>query len=150
MLDKKYFQKVREDLLAYSNQRREVIKIAGDAQHLAKKAIFAMQRDNLAEGDELLQRAARLLADLRKNFQNVEGIFDEGSFRAALEEYTEACLLRQALSGAEIGGLKDFEIDSDMFIGGLADVPGELLRYAIFSATEKRFNSYVGESEKTS
>lgn len=139
MLEKKYFQKVRKDLLAYSGQRREVIKIGGDAQHLAKKAIFALQRDNTAEALEYLTRARELLQGLNKAFKGVRGIFDEGSYRAALEEYTEARLFELALAGKPIGEIKDFAIDSDMFIGGLADVPGELLRYAIFSATEKRF-----------
>ena len=46
MLNKKYFQAVRKDLLSYAGQRREVIKISGDAQQQAKKAIFALQRDD--------------------------------------------------------------------------------------------------------
>ena len=45
MLNKKYFRKVREELLSYAEKRRDVIKVAGDAQHLAKKDIFELQRD---------------------------------------------------------------------------------------------------------
>ena len=48
MLNKKYFQILRSDLLSYASKRREVIKGAGDAQHHAKRAIFGLQRDDKA------------------------------------------------------------------------------------------------------
>ena len=38
-----------------------------------------------------------------------------------------------------VSEIKGLTIDSDAYIGGLADVPGELLRYAIKSATERNF-----------
>lgn len=139
MLDKKYLQSVREDLLGYAAKRREVIKAAGDAQHLSKKAIFAMQRDDSADAAGMLKRAEELLLGLNKTFKGEPDLFTEGSYRAALEEYTEAALLHQYLSGEIIGKIKAFKIDSDTLVGGLCDVPGELLRYAIKSATERNF-----------
>lgn len=140
MLDKKFFQIIRKDLLSYAEKRREVIKECGDAQHLAKRAIFALQRDNVSEAKESLSEAERILHALNKKHQKVEGLFDEGSYKAALEEYVEAVLLQQFLENKPWGEIQGIKIDSDTYIGGLADVPGELLRYAIKSATEKKFD----------
>lgn len=140
MLDKKYFASVREDLLSYAIKRREVIKVAGDAQQHAKKAIFALQRDDRAGAAERLNIALALILEFKKKYKSDPGLFDEGSFRAALEEYTEADMFQAVLLGEKIGELKDLEIDSDTFVGGLCDVPGELYRYAIKSATEKNFS----------
>lgn len=140
MLDKKYFSKIREELLAYSGQRREIIKSAGDAQHLAKKAIFAMQRDDVGVAKDCLEKAGGLLVELNKKFKSVEGIFDEGSYKAGLEEYVEAYLFGQFLSNKPIGKVVGISVDPDIYIGGLCDVPGEILRYAIKSATERKFN----------
>jgi predicted translin family RNA/ssDNA-binding protein len=140
MLDKKYLQKLRQDLLAYAEKRREVIKECGDAQHLAKRAIFALQRDDKAEAQKSLTEAQRILSNLNKKHQKVEGIFDEGSYKASLEEYVEAVLFNQFLQAKSFNEIKGLKIDSDVYIGGLADVPGELLRYAIKSATEKKFD----------
>lgn len=140
MLDKKFFTKIRHDLLAYAEKRREVIKSCGDAQHLAKRAIFALQRDNKEEAEKSLVEAERLLSALSKKHQKDTRVFDEGSFKAALEEFVEATLFHQFLQGKTLSEFKGLVIDSDAYIGGLADVPGELLRYAIKSATERNFD----------
>ena len=139
MLDKKYLAAIRTDLLNYAPKRREMIKIAGDAQHLAKKAIFALQRDDVKTADEVLAQAKNLLVEMNKKHEDEKDLFAEGSYRASLEEFTEAALFRQFFSGKTIGKIKGLEIDSDTFVGGLCDVPGELLRYAIKSATERKF-----------
>lgn len=139
MLDKKYLQSVRQDLLGYAIKRRDVIKVAGDAQQMAKKAIFAMQRDDKAVAGQLLKTAADLLIGLNKKYKTEKDLFTEGSYRAAIEEFTEAILFHQYLAGQTIGKLKGFDIDSDTLVGGLCDLPGELLRYAIKSATERNF-----------
>ena len=141
MLNKKYFEKLRADLLSYSEKRREVIKQAGDAQHAAKKAIFALQRDNLAEAKESLAKAESLLLDLSKKNAKDSRIFDEGSFKAALEEYTEAVLFKQFLDREPIGEIKTFKLDSDAYVSGLCDVPGEIVRYAIKAATARDFRT---------
>ncbi len=138
-LDKKYFNQVRQELLDYSAKRRGIIKDAGDAQFLAKKAIFAMQRDDTSEAKNYLSQAEKILLDLNKKNEKDLGIFEEGSYKAALEEFVEASIFNQYLQKKTIGKLPKITVDSDIFIGGLCDVPGELLRYAIKSATEKKF-----------
>ncbi len=140
MLNKKYFQQVRTDLLSYAEKRRDVIKSAGDAQHHAKRAIFALQRDSTADADESLTAAKELLAGLVKKYKNDSRIIEEGSYRAALEEFIEATLFQQFLAKKDLGEIKGLPIDSDAFIAGLADVPGEIVRYATKSATERNFN----------
>lgn len=139
MLNKKYFQSIRADLLAYADKRREVIKLAGDAQHLSKRAIFALQRDNAVEASESLAKAEALLGQLTKKYVKDIRVFDEGSFKAALEEFSEATLFKQFLDGKEVGEIKAFKLDSDAYVSGLCDVPGEIVRYAIKSATERNF-----------
>lgn len=137
MLDKKYLQAVRTDLLSYAQKRREVIKMSGDAQQHSKKAIFALQRDDQAAAKERLGLAKTLFLELAKKFKNDSGLFDEGSYRAALEEYVEAVLFHDFVLAKSVGKIKDIQVDSDAFISGLCDVPGELYRYAIKSATAR-------------
>ncbi len=139
MLDKKYLGSIRQDLLGYAAKRREVIKTAGDAQHLAKKAIFSMQRDGGEEAEKHLKLAEHLLVELNRKFKGDKDLFSEGSYRAALEEYTEAVLFNQYLADQTVGKIRGLKVDSDTYIGGLCDLPGELLRYAIKSATERNF-----------
>ncbi|TSC83882.1 MAG: translin [Parcubacteria group bacterium Gr01-1014_13] len=139
MLDKKYFDLVRKELLGYSAKRQEIIKESSQAQFLSKKAIFAMQRDGMAEAQKLLAQAEKIILDLNIKNKKDRSIFEEGSYKAGLEEFVEAFVLNQYLQKKTIGKLAKVHVDSDIFISGLCDVPGELLRYAIKSATEKKF-----------
>ena len=139
MLDKKYIQSVRSDLLSYAQKRREVIKMSGDAQQHAKKAIFALQRDDKEGGSERIKLSEGLLLDLNKKFKSDKRLFDEGSYMAALEEYVEAVIFNSYVHGKPIGKIKGLEVDSDTFVSGLCDVPGELYRYAIRAATARDF-----------
>lgn len=139
MLDKKYFDETRRELLDYSAKRRGVIKEAGDAQHLAKKAIFALQRDDTAEANNFLQQAEKIILELNEKNKKDPGIFEEGSYKAALEEFAEASIFNQYLQKKSIGKIPKMKIEPDIFVSGLCDVPGELLRYAIKSATERNY-----------
>lgn len=140
MLNKKYFAKIRQSLLSYAEKRREVIKLAGDAQHAAKRAIFALQRDDAATAEKCLAEAKKNLHDLNKKFPQDKHLFDEGSYKAALEEYTEAVLFKQFLDGKDVGEVPDLAISPDTYVSGLCDVPGEIVRYAVKSATERKFD----------
>ena len=137
MLDKKFFQEVRKELLNYAQKRRDVIKFAGDAQFLSKKTIFALQAGSVDEAKKTLNEAKKILVELSKKFKATADLFDEGSFKAALEEFVEASLFLFFVENKTITKIKDLKIDSDIYIGGLCDVPGEILRFAIKSATER-------------
>lgn len=140
MLDKKFFAKIKQILLDYAEKRREVIKLAGDAQHMAKQAIFALQRDSGGEADQLLSEAEGIIQQLLKKYQKDEDLFDEGAYRAGLEEFVEAYLFRQCLKNESLGIISNLDVDPDIYVGGIADVPGELARYAVKSATERKFD----------
>ncbi len=130
---------MRQELLGYAAKRQEVLKESSQAQFLSKKAIFAMQRDDAGEARQLLSQAEKIIVDLNIKHKKEPGIFEEGSYKAALEEFVEASLFNLYLQKKTIGKLPKIKIDTDIFVGGLCDVPGELLRYAIKSATEKKF-----------
>lgn len=140
MLDKKYFSNIRSVSLNYAEKRREIIKISGDAQQHAKKAIFALVRDDMKAADDLLSQSRAQIAEAAEIIKSDERLSGEGSHRAALEEFVEADLVRQALTQKSIGKIANLELEADQYISGLCDVPGELYRYAIKSATEKKFD----------
>jgi len=137
MLQKTYLKKVGKDLLDYSSKRRDVIKVTGDALHLSKRAIFAMHRDNVKEAEQKIAEAEKLFRELNKKYSKDSRIKEEGSYKAGVEEYVEAVLLYQFLTTGKIGEIKSLPISSESYTAGLCDVPGELYRYAIKSATNR-------------
>lgn len=139
LVDHKLLAGMRTRQLAYAVERREVIKTAGDALHLAKRAIFALQRGDQAEAGTKLAGAEKALAGLAKRYRKDAGLLAEGSHQAALEEYVEARLFYQFVTTGKIGVIKGLVISDDSYVAGLCDVPGELYRYAIRAATARDF-----------
>lgn len=138
-IPKKYLQKLRSNFHVYASTRRDVIKISDDALHHAKRAIFALHRDNRAEAEEKLTEAGHLLATLRQMCKKDSRIEDEGAYRAAQEEYVEATLFFQFVTTGKISEISP-PVAGDIYLAGLCDVPGELYRLAIRAATQKNTN----------
>ncbi len=128
---------MKQHFLSYASVRRDVIKLSDDALHLAKRAIFAMHRDDMKEADIKLKESETLLAKLQADAKKDPRVTDEGAYRAAVEEYVESMLFLQFLKTGNIGKITSLAIDPESYVAGLCDVPGELYRYAIKAATEK-------------
>lgn len=135
MIKKSYLKQMRAQFHAYAAKRQAVIKQSSDALHYAKRAIFSLQRDDLKEAQAKLSEAEKILRKLEKQGQGDAKFGQEGSYRAAIEEYVEAALLYQFLTDGKIGPVTSVPVDSESYIAGLCDVPGELYRYAIKAAT---------------
>lgn len=128
-------KKQKKSFHAYALRRREIIKQSGDALHHAKRAIFSMHRDNLGEAAAKIKETETIFKKLHSKYKPDNKLLSEGSYKAALEEYVEAALFYQFLTMGKITEIKSFTIDVDIYLAGLCDVPGELYRYAIASAT---------------
>jgi len=136
MLDRKLFAAIKKQLNAYESGRREVIKLSGDAINAAKRAIFALHRDDAAGAARLFGEADAALDAVRKVIKAQPDLAAEGSYRAALEEYVEAKLYDRYLADGSVGKVEGEHIDYEIYIGGLTDLTGELQRRQVRLATE--------------
>lgn len=134
-LPKPYLSSIKQQTLAYQVIRREVIKGTGDALHHAKKAIFALHRGDMKEADMHLTEAETFLNNIAKEYKKTPQAMQEGSWKAAVEEYVEASLLRAFLGGKPLKKITAVPVSDELFVSGLADVPGELYRYALKAGT---------------
>lgn len=138
-LNTKHFFSLVSSFKFWEKERREVQDFSSLALQKAKQAIFSFQRNDWKEGEALLKKS---LENIKKAAQAQEKSIaseDEGIFKAALEEYAEAELFRQFLYKETIGPVKGWEVAPETYLGGLADVVGEILRYAMKQATERNF-----------
>jgi cellobiose-specific phosphotransferase system component IIA len=92
MINKKHLQTLRKGLHDYALVRRDVIKYAGDALHHSKRAVFDMQKGDVKEAKKKLAEAEDLFKKLHKTHKKDTQILQEGSYKAAVEEYVEANL----------------------------------------------------------
>ncbi len=138
VVDKKYLETVRRQIAAYEAARREVIKLAGDALSASKRSIFALHRDDRDGAAALLAEAESGFARVRQAADKIPDLVQEGSYRAALEEYVEARLYQRFLDKGDIGEVTGRDIDYEIFLSGLSDLTGELQRRQVRLATEGR------------
>ncbi|MBH41894.1 MAG: hypothetical protein CL685_04225 [Candidatus Magasanikbacteria bacterium] len=137
MIDKTYITKMRRGYQQHASIRRDVIVHSGDVLHAAKRAIFSLHRHETKEAEKKMALAKKIIVQLQKKYKKHPTFSDEGSYKAAIEEYVEARLLHQYITKGKIQKITDVAISADSYLAGLCDVPGELYRYAIGAAAKK-------------
>lgn len=139
-LSRPHLNHLRQAFRHYAEVRRMIIEESNRALHGAKRAIFALHRDDSTEAEQKLHDAEHLLAALqkryKKEYQRMQG---EGAYQAGIEEFVEASLFFQWITTRKIGAVVSIQVEGEQYLAGLCDVPGELYRYAIAAATKRDF-----------
>lgn len=136
-MSSKFFQTMKKDYEKYETNYRKLVEGSNQAINQAKRAIFAGHRGDLKEAKHLLHEAAEKLNGFEAAFLEMPLLRSEGAYRAAVEEFVEASLYLQFLERKTIGAVSDFrELDAELYLGGLSDLAGELVRYATSRATD--------------
>ncbi len=139
MLCKKNMKSIRTNLTDYDKKRLDIIKRSNTALHYAKRVIFTLHRGNFDEAGMKLKEVEKSFKEIAKKYTKEPKVFNEGSYKAALEEYVEAKLFYLFLHNKKMGKIVEVDVPPAIYIAGLCDVPGEMLRYAVISATKKDF-----------
>ncbi len=130
------FSSIRKRFRAREDARRECSRHAAEALHHAKRVIFALHRDDQKTAGERLRESEEAFHKCEALMKKFPDLSHEGSYRAALEEYAEALLYREFLTEGQLTGrIHDRALAPDIFLGGLSDVSGEIVRYAVRRAT---------------
>lgn len=125
------FSKMQEQFHAYDEEREKLIKKSRDVLKLSKLVIYAVHRDELEKAASLAAEIKKEKNALDKIAQHSKKMICEGSYRVALQEYAEAILY---YGFVKEGKLPEVDVEAEPFVLGLADLPGELVRRAVFLA----------------
>ncbi|KAI9243591.1 Translin [Sporodiniella umbellata] len=149
-----FFQECRDQLDEHHDRRERIIKISRDITASSKKMIFALHRvcnqggdrnsKNFKEADTKQKEILGLFKKLSVEIEGVNYYRYARSFAGAFEEFIEAVSFYHFLLYEEV--IKKEQIDTffknendtqwlyirnEDYILGLADLTGELMRYAI-------------------
>lgn len=125
------FTKLQKDIHAYDGERERLIKKSRDVLKLSKLVIYAVHRGELKEAEKLQQQMGKEKKELDSIAAHSAKMETEGSYKIAVQEYVEAMLYFHFV---KTGKLIDVDVPADYFVLGLADLPGELNRRAVFLA----------------
>lgn len=129
------FTQVAKQYQSQSRVRRELVARSGDALSKSKRAIFALHRDDAASATRLLTQATEQFRAVEKFIRAMPELKEEGSYRAALEEYAEAQLFAGFLKTGGIVKLEARVQSPTIYLAGLSDATGEMVRYATRQVT---------------
>ena len=143
MINKKFIKKLKKEYDKKESERTQIIGLSGVALHNSKRIIFALHRGDTQKAEKQLVETEKIFQKLEKKF-GYKRILEEGSYRAGAEEYVEAKMFYSVITGKKIDRIKEVNIDSSIYLGGICDLTGELARKAVNEAA----NGNLGEIEK--
>jgi predicted translin family RNA/ssDNA-binding protein len=132
-INKKFVDKLKNEYMEGEGERRQIISLSNVALHESKRAIFALHRKETDKAMEKLNEVEQILQKLEKKF-GFSRINEEGSYKAAVEEYAEAKFFSFIVKGNKIDTIKEVKLEADSYLGGLCDTTGEMIRLAINEA----------------
>ncbi|MDP3734338.1 MAG: hypothetical protein Q8R37_03845 [Nanoarchaeota archaeon] len=134
------FPQLRTGIQDYDNERERLIKKSRDVLKLSKQIIYAVHRDELKQAALLIKQIEKERKELDTIARHSHKMVYEGSYKVAIQEYVEAVLYYHFI---KTGELIDLPAIAEQFILGLADLPGELVRKAVFLAGKGEFDKVV-------
>jgi predicted translin family RNA/ssDNA-binding protein len=136
MLTNSYLLAVKKRYVAATKARRQMFHSCNDATAIAKRAIFALHRDDLKESEHLLDEARKLIIKAGSEAKKYPELRAQGPYKAAQEEFAEALLFQNYLTKGNWKNDEALKLDPEIFLGALSDATGELVRYAVRQATK--------------
>lgn len=130
------FDAIKESLDEFDKEREVVIKESRGILKNAKQAIYALHRGETAKAKELLDAAKNIKEVLEKKVANNPKL-KTGAFSHSCEEYAEALSFLIFLEENRLATRKEMRVTVEEYLGGLADLTGELGRMAVVKATAR-------------
>lgn len=135
MINKKFIQALKKEYSNSNNERRQIISLSNIILHDSKRIIFALHRGDMGRVENSFIEIEKIIKKLEKKF-SWKRIYEEGSFKAGIEEYVEAKMFYFLLTGKKIDRIKDTKFSYESYLGGICDTTGEMVRRAVNEAAK--------------
>jgi translin len=139
------FSKIQKEIKDYDTQREVLIKKSRVVLKLSKQVIYAVHRDEINSAASLLKQMETEKKKLDSIAKHSQKMACEGSYKIAVQEYVEAVLYFNFVKN---GKLVSLSVAPEHFVLGLADLPGELVRKAVFLAGKGKVDKVIKIKEE--
>ncbi len=138
MLNTKDFEGIRNQMKNFEVKREATINTSREAITLSKQIIYAVHRSDLESAEKLVKQiiAKIRLLDREKNY-------DTDISNVAFQEYVEAVAFYEFIKNNKIPSHKQLKVSAEQYLGGLADLTGELGRKAVHDAIKNKIKSVL-------
>ena len=136
MINKKEFNRIREEMHKIDLRREEVIQLSREIISVSKQIIYAAQRNDLKEAENPIKNIKEKVKKLKK----VNIITDTNIHAVAFQEYVEAIAFYEFVKNKKIPTKASLGVSAEDYLSGLCDLTGELGRRAIYDVIHKKFD----------
>jgi translin len=136
MIDTNTFDELRQNIEQSDELRESLIKQSRDVLKHSKKAIYCLHRQDITGATELLNKAKNIITKLNDLVSKHKSLLLVGAYNEALEEFVEATCYQRFLEKRTLPTPQELHVPSELYLAGICDLTGELLRKAVNSATK--------------
>ncbi|MEM2916132.1 MAG: hypothetical protein QXT19_02130 [Candidatus Woesearchaeota archaeon] len=133
-VDKKAFAAIRKQMALHDLLREEMIRLSREVLASSKKSIYSLHRNEAGTAKKQLSNAKKTILKLQKITRKDAHLATVGAYLEALEEYVEASCYLSLLTKKTLPTARQLGVDIEIYLPGLCDLVGELVRKAINSA----------------
>ena len=130
------FKEIESSISKYDEEREKLIQQSREIIKQSKVVINGIHRNEDVK-KELLE-LEKQKKGLKKIIEHKKELNDEGMAKVAFQEYVEAKLFYDFITGRKLTK-KTLEICDEHYLLGICDLTGELARMAVLSATKKKY-----------
>lgn len=139
MIDRKAFELMRQGMERFDALREQLIKKSRDVLKSSKAAIYSIHRNDLSAAVKQLSEAKKGIGIMNSLIKKEPHLAAVGSYSEALEEYVEAACYYSFITKQCLPTAKQLNVDAELYLPGICDLIGELLRKAVNSAIAKDY-----------
>lgn len=141
MIDKKTFEAMRSEYEQFDKLREELIALSRLVLKSSKELIYSLHRNDFKQAKDKLKTAQDGVKKIEVLVKKEPHLVSVGAYSDALEEYVEACCYFFFLTEKRLPAPKELNVDTDIYLPGLCDLVGELVRKAINCAIKSDYQS---------
>ncbi len=133
---KNLLQEIKLDLTQKEKVREETHENMRKATSLSKQAILFSHQKRLDEAENQLEKAKKLIDQLKERARTCPETIYGGMFSDMLQEFSEARIFVNLLKNKQFVKPKEINVPAIEYVLGLADVVGEYRRLALDALRE--------------
>jgi translin len=149
MIRKSFVSKLKKEHIDKNKERSKIIRSSNPILHDSKRIIFSLHREDFKKAETDLKNLEESIKKLQKNL-GVNRVEQEGSYKAAVEEFLEAHLFWQWLTKHKIEKLTGLKLSHDSYLAAISDLVGEMSRYCTNQATKHNTEEVARASKDAS
>lgn len=149
MISKSFITQLQKAHINQEKERIKIIKSSNPILHSSKRLIFSLHRQDLKKAEEEIKRLEKDIFYMQKKL-GANRLEQEGSYKAAIEEFVESHLFWQWLKNKKIVKIKNLKIKQDTYLAAFSDLAGEIARYCTNQAAKHNFKEVKRASEDVS